>query len=304
MKQVNVISFGGLKGGVGKTTLNLNVAGALAKQGKKILVMDFDPQGSITQTLRESVSQTKDIQGTEKWLLDDVTKQELKKTIVKSFIENIDFIPSTPILEKQNRQLVLEVNREKRLITNLIKIGEEQELLSSYDHIIIDTNPSFDPIAENVYVACAFRGGVIQVVNADPFSLTGAIKNLKIWEKRYMSDTFSNIPNALKAILINKVKNNALSKEIVSSLSDDNFLFKDLVLNTIVVENSAIEKSILQKNTKTGIVKINLAIDDKRLNSWEKTKWIRENDKLNSLIKNGNPISNLILELQEKEILY
>ncbi|UWD34754.1 ParA family protein [Mycoplasma cottewii] len=304
MKNVNVISFGGLKGGVGKTTLNLNVAGALAKQGKKILVMDFDPQGSITQTLRESVSQTKDVQGTEKWLLDDVTKQDLKKTIVKSFIENIDFIPSTPILEKQNRQLVLEVNREKRLITNLIKIGEEQELLSSYDHIIIDINPSFDPIAENVYVACAFRGGVIQVVNPDPFSLTGAIKNLKIWEKRYMSDTFSNIPNALKAILINKVKNNALSKEIVSLLSDDNFLFKDLVLNTIVVQNNAIEKSILQKNTKTGIVKINLAIDDKRLNSWEKTKWIKENDKLNSLIKNGNPINNLINELREKEILY
>ncbi|AJM71566.1 ParA family protein [Mycoplasma yeatsii] len=304
MKNVNVISFGGLKGGVGKTTLNLNVAGALAKQGKKILVMDFDPQGSITQTLRESVSQTKDVQGTEKWLLDEVTKQDLKKTILKSFIENIDFIPSTPILEKQNRQLVLEVNREKRLITNMIKIGEEQQLLSSYDHIIVDINPSFDPIAENVYVACAFRGGVIQVVNPDPFSLTGAIKNLKIWEKRYMSDTFSNIPNALKAILINKVKNNALSKEIVSLLSDDNFLFKDLVLNTIVVQNNAIEKSILQKNTKTGIVKINLAIDDKRLNSWEKTKWIKENDKLNSLIKNGNPISNLINELREKEILY
>lgn len=186
----------------------------------------------------------------------------------------------------------------------MIKIGEEQQLLSSYDHIIIDTNPSFDPIAENVYVACAFRGGVIQVVNDDPFSLTGAIKNLKIWKKRYMSDTFSNIPNALKAILINKVRNNALSKEIVNLLSDDNFLFKNLVLNTIVVENNAIKKSIFQKNTKTGIVKINLAIDDKRLNSWEKPKWIKENDKLNSLIKNGNPINNLILELQEKEILY
>ncbi|MBY7703838.1 hypothetical protein JIY74_26620 [Vibrio harveyi] len=82
-----------------------------------------------------------------------------------------------------------------------------------------------------------------------------------------MSDTFSNIPNALKAILINKVRNNALSKEIVNLLSDDNFLFKNLVLNTIVVENNAIKKSIFQKNTKTGIVKINLAIDDKRLNS-------------------------------------
>ncbi|MBY7705226.1 hypothetical protein JIY74_34375 [Vibrio harveyi] len=78
-------------------------------------------------------------------MLDDVTKQDLKKTILKSFIDNIDFIPSTPILEKQNRQLVLEVNREKRLITNMIKIGEEQQLLSSYDHIIIDTNPPTFP---------------------------------------------------------------------------------------------------------------------------------------------------------------
>nr|VZR97360.1 Sporulation initiation inhibitor protein Soj [Mycoplasma feriruminatoris] len=184
-EQINVISFGGLKGGVGKTTLNLNIAGALALQGRKILVMDFDPQGSITQTLRQSVQQTKDIQGTEKWLLDDITKEKLQKTILKSFIENIDFVPSTSILERQNRQLVLEPNREKRLITNMIRIGENQNLLTSYDHIIIDTNPTFDTIAENVYMACAFRGGVIQVINDDPYSLTGAIKNLKVWKKRY-----------------------------------------------------------------------------------------------------------------------
>ncbi|WP_269453415.1 ParA family protein [Mycoplasma capricolum] len=84
-EQINLISFGGLKGGVGKTTLNLNIAGALALQGKRILVMDFDPQGSITQTLRQSVQQTKDIQGTERWLLDDMNKDKLQKTYFKKF---------------------------------------------------------------------------------------------------------------------------------------------------------------------------------------------------------------------------
>ncbi|WP_434328625.1 ParA family protein [Mycoplasma capricolum subsp. capricolum] len=302
-EQINLISFGGLKGGVGKTTLNLNIAGALALQGKKILVMDFDPQGSITQTLRQSVQQTKDIQGTERWLLDDMNKDKLQKTILKSFIENIDFVPSTPILERQNRQLVLEPNREKRLITNMIKIGENQNLLTSYDHIIIDTNPAFDTIAENVYMACAFRGGVIQVINDDPYSLTGAIKNLKVWEKRYMNDEFVHIPNTLKGIVINKTKNNSLSKQIVLTLNSDDFPYRDLVLSTTIIENNSIKKSIFQHKNKKGKISINFACQDKRLNSWTKPKWIKENTKLDNLIKNGNPINNLILELKDKEIL-
>ncbi|SYV96240.1 Sporulation initiation inhibitor protein soj, partial [Mycoplasma putrefaciens] len=66
-KVVNIISFGRLKGGVGKTTLNLNIAGALANQGKKILVIDFNPQASITQTLRQSVEQVQSVKGSEQW---------------------------------------------------------------------------------------------------------------------------------------------------------------------------------------------------------------------------------------------
>ncbi|WFQ93059.1 ParA family protein [Mycoplasma feriruminatoris] len=303
MTKTNVISFGGLKGGVGKTTINLNVAGALAKQGKKVLVMDFDPQASITQVLRKSVDQIKNTLGSEKWLEEETTYEELKKTILESFIENIDFVPATLMLEKYNRQLVTLANREKFLLSNIVKIGEEEGLLSKYDHIIIDTNPAFDPIAENVYMTCAFRGGVIQITNDDPFSLTGIIKNLKVWEKRYMNDRFFQVPNALKAILINKLKSNNLSKNIVNLLNNDDFMYRHLVLKTVIIENGAIKKSIFQQKNKNGELKLDFAIDNKKLNNWKKPKWIKENYKLDSLIKEGNPILNLIKELQEMGIL-
>ncbi|AEM68873.1 ParA family protein [Mycoplasma putrefaciens] len=302
-KVVNIISFGRLKGGVGKTTLNLNIAGALANQGKKILVIDFNPQASITQTLRQSVEQVQSVKGSEQWLSNEVSYDELRETIFPSFIENIDFVASTSVLEKQNRELVSKPSREKRLISNIIKIGEEQNLLTNYDHIIIDTNPAFDPITENVYIACAFRDGVIQVVNDDPFSLTGAIKNLKIWEKKYMNDRFSKVPNALKGILVNKVKSNNLLKNIIKTLNSDDFVFKDLVLRTIIIENAAIKKSIFQQNTKQDKIKLDFAINNKKLNNWQKPKWIKENENLNKLINNGNPIANLVLELKDKQII-
>ncbi|QVK06995.1 ParA family protein [Mycoplasma mycoides] len=304
MKKTNVISFGGLKGGVGKTTLNLNVAGALAKQNKKILVIDFDPQCSITQVLRKSVEQIKNVLGSEKWLEEETNYDELKNTILESFIPNIDFVPATSILEKYNRQLVTLANREKFLLSNIVKIGEEQNLLSKYDHIIIDTNPAFDPIAENVYMTCAFRGGVIQIINDDPFSLTGIIKNLKVWNKRYMSDRFFQVPNALKGILINKFKANNLSKNIVNILNNDDFVYKDLVLKTVIIENAVIKKSIFQQKNKKGDLKLDFAVDSKKLNKWIKPKWIKENITLDNLIKDGNPIINLIKELQNMNILY
>ncbi|UZK63872.1 hypothetical protein MNF30_02815 [Mycoplasma mycoides subsp. capri] len=153
-------------------------------------------------------------------------------------------------------------------------------------------------------MTCAFRGGVIQIINDDPFSLTGIIKNLKIWNKRYMSDRFFQVPNALKGILINKFKANNLSKNIVNILNNEDFVYKDLVLKTVIIENAVIKKSIFQQKNKKGDLKLDFAVDSKKLNKWIKPKWIKENITLDNLIKDGNPIINLIKELQNMNILY
>nr|VZR97358.1 hypothetical protein MF5295_00273 [Mycoplasma feriruminatoris] len=107
----------------------------------------------------------------------------------------------------------------------------------------------------------------------------------------------------MKGIVINKTKNNSLSKQIVLTLNNDNFPYKDLVLSTTIIENTSIKKSIFQHKNKKGEISLNFACGNKRLNNWTKPKWIKENPKLDSLIRDGNPINNLILELKDKEIL-
>ncbi|SYV96241.1 Uncharacterised protein, partial [Mycoplasma putrefaciens] len=83
-----------------------------------------------------------------------------------------------------------------------------------------------------------------------------------------MNDRFSKVPNALKGILVNKVKSNNLLKNIIKTLNSDDFVFKDLVLRTIIIENAAIKKSIFQQNTKQDKIKLDFAINNKKLNNW------------------------------------
>jgi chromosome partitioning protein len=131
------------KGGVGKTTTNINLAACLAVKGKKILVLDIDPQGNTTSGL--GVSKT----GQEFTTYDVLTNSDLNidDAIVHTQTEGLDLISGSVELAGAEVELVQLDHRESRLKTALAPIK------SRYDYIFIDCPPSLGLLTINSLTA-------------------------------------------------------------------------------------------------------------------------------------------------------
>ena len=125
------------KGGVGKTTTNINLAACLALKGKKILILDIDPQGNTTSGMGIS---KKDLDKTMyEVLIND--KLEPIDAIIPTRVKNLDIIPASVQLAGAEIELVQLEGREKRLKKALDKIK------GNYDYIFVSA--SFMPWRES-----------------------------------------------------------------------------------------------------------------------------------------------------------
>lgn len=131
------------KGGVGKTTTNINLAACLAQMGKKVLVIDIDPQGNTTSGLGIS---KKDLKLSTYELL---TEENINThdTIMRTGVENMDIIPANAQLAGAEIELVHIVGREKILKKAIENIRDE------YDYIFIDCPPSLGLLTINSLTA-------------------------------------------------------------------------------------------------------------------------------------------------------
>jgi chromosome partitioning protein len=131
------------KGGVGKTTTNINLAACLAMKGKRILILDIDPQGNTTSGMgisKKGLGRT-----TYEVLIDD--KLEPKDAILSTNVKGLDIIPASVQLAGAEIELVQLEGREKRLKKALDKIK------SDYDYIFIDCPPSLGLLTINSLTA-------------------------------------------------------------------------------------------------------------------------------------------------------
>lgn len=155
-----IISFANQKGGVGKTTTALNLASILSKNGKKILVIDLDPQSNLTSGL--GFDKSVDYLSSYDVLIQD---HEISKVFVPSTInENLFLVPSKIDLAGAEIELVSKLSREKILKERLDKVKDE------YDHILIDCPPSLGLLTLNALVA---SDGVVVPVQCEYFALEG-----------------------------------------------------------------------------------------------------------------------------------
>lgn len=154
-----IIAFANQKGGVGKTTTCVNVATYMALMGKKILILDIDPQGNATTAV--GINKTKELK-TVYDLIDGASSYE--DVIQPTIVDNLYIIPSTVDLAGAEVELIQIPQREK-VIKRIL-----DEIKVSYDFILIDCPPSLGLITVNALTAA---DSVIIPMQCEFFSMEG-----------------------------------------------------------------------------------------------------------------------------------
>lgn len=154
-----IISFANQKGGVGKTTTCINLAAYVSAMGKKVLVLDLDPQGNATSGL--GIEKEKDLKTIYDLISGDTNIEDVIKPTI---VENLDIIPSTVDLAGAEIEMVQMPQREK-----IIK-GILEPIKKNYDFIMIDCPPSLGLITVNALTA---SDSVVIPIQCEFFALEG-----------------------------------------------------------------------------------------------------------------------------------
>ncbi|WP_200939171.1 ParA family protein [Modestobacter sp. Leaf380] len=157
-----IVAMCNQKGGVGKTTSTINLGAALVEQGRRVLLVDLDPQGALSVGLGIQSQQL------ERTVYNALMERHttLRDVIVRDVgnVRGLDLAPSNIDLSAAEVQLVSEVAREQSLLRILAEVRQE------YDYVLIDCQPSLGLLTVNALTAAQ---GVIIPLECEFFSLRG-----------------------------------------------------------------------------------------------------------------------------------
>lgn len=219
-----IIAIANQKGGVGKTTTAINLAASLATNGKKVLIIDADPQANATSGLGVDPKQMSS--SIYECLVDDYP---LKGTQVSTCVKNLDIIGSRIDLVGAELELINKPNREKVLRNLLTQVKDD------YDFVLIDCSPSLGLITVNALTAA---DSVIIPVQAEYFALEGISKLLNTIRiiKSRLNQTLE-IEGFLLTMYDARLR---LANQIFEELKSH---FGDMVFNTVIPRNTRLSEA-------------------------------------------------------------
>src|SRR5581483_2757683 len=166
----HIIALCNQKGGVGKTTTTINLGASLAELGRRVLLVDFDPQGALSVGLGVAPHQ---LERTAYNLLME-RSTSIDDVLLKTGVAGMDLLPSNIDLSAAEVQLVGEVAREQTLARVIAPV------VGDYDYILIDCQPSLGLLTVNALTAAH---GVIIPLECEFFSLRGVALLIDTVEK-------------------------------------------------------------------------------------------------------------------------
>ena len=212
-----IIAVVNQKGGVGKTTTAVNIASVLAKKGKKVLLIDEDPQGNATSGLGVDKNTEKSIYDV---IINDV---EIDEAIVESPIKNLWVCPSNINLAGAEVELVPMMARESRLKEKLEKVEND------FHYIIIDCPPSLGLLTINALTA---SNSILVPIQCEYYALEGVgqlMNTVNLIKKQLNKDLY--IEGVV--LTMNDARTN-LSNQVINEVKT---FFKNNVYKTIIPRN-------------------------------------------------------------------
>jgi chromosome partitioning protein len=225
-----IISIVNQKGGVGKTTTTINLGAALAELGRKVLLVDFDSQASMTIGL--GIKPFENEQYNSIWYLLNDTNADIHDAILKSNVPGMDFIRGHEDMAAAEARFVSEIAKEHKLRKLLAPVIDE------YDVILIDCSPSLGTLTVNALTASA---GVIIPMECEYFAIHGLAL-----VKSTIQTIQENTNPALKidGILATRFdRKTAHSREVLELIANQ---FPDEVFDTIISRTIRFSESTSQ----------------------------------------------------------
>ncbi len=213
-----IIAIANQKGGVGKTTTSVNLGACLAYIGKRVLLVDVDPQGNATSGIGIEKADVEhciyDI------LVDDA---DVKDVIKQTAVENLDIIPATIQLAGAEIELVPTISREVRLKRAL------ETVKNQYDYMVIDCPPSLGLLTINALTA---SDAVLIPVQCEYYALEGLsqlLNTVRLVQKHLNTDLM------IEGVLLTML--DARTNLGIQVIDEVKKYFQDKVYKTIIPRN-------------------------------------------------------------------
>lgn len=214
-----VIALCNHKGGVAKTTSTINLGAAISNLGKRVLLIDSDPQANLSQSLGLE---------DENCSISEVFAQKINELPIKKLSDKLSLVPASLDLSAVEPSLYSNINSYFILKSHIDKVKD------NYDYILIDCPPSLGILTQNALIA---SHEVLIVVQAQFLALKGldTIYNLVQSVRDKLNEKISVL-----GMLLTQTNHTRISKDIAQTLRAT---FKEKVFNTTIRQNVAISEA-------------------------------------------------------------